>query len=98
MCGRVALIRTGRLAAQLTLRELRAAAPRRVTVTFAKPVCPPAFPCSIIAREPQRWVLEVAGPLGPLVSALDGLPVQDLVEAPFTIEETVLRLMNGERA
>ena len=95
MCQRIGLIRNGTLVAVRTLSELRAAAPRRVTVTFARPVCelPPAG-CTVVARDPRRWILDVDGPLGPLVGALATLPVADVDVAPFTLDDTILRLMD----
>jgi len=94
LCQRIGLIRAGRLVAVRTLSELRASAPRRVTVTFSQPVCSePLDACEIVTREPQRWVLDVEGPLGPLVASLSALPVADVQVAPFTLEETILRLM-----
>ena len=94
ICQRIGLIRGGGLAAVRTLGELRASAPRRVVVTFSRALCGEhAVPARVIARDPQRWELEVDGPLGPLVAALAPLPVADLTETPFTLEETILRLM-----
>ena len=96
ICQRIGLIRGGGLAAVRTLGELRAEAPRRVVVTFSRAVCADReLPARVIARDPQRWELEVDGPLGPLVSALAPLPVADLTETPFTLEETILRLMES---
>jgi ABC-2 type transport system ATP-binding protein len=95
MCQRIALIRGGRLAAVRTLADLRASAPRRVTLTFSQPVngvAPAIEGVALVTREPQRWVMDVTGPLGPLVSSVSGLPVHDLVLAPFALEETVLAL------
>jgi ABC-2 type transport system ATP-binding protein len=98
MCQRIGLIRNGQLVAVRTLSEIRAAAPRRVTVTFSKPVCvPPPDGFAVITREPQRWVLEIEGPLGHLLSSMSALPVADLDVAPFTLEETILRLMGEGR-
>jgi hypothetical protein len=37
-------------------------------------------------------VFDVAGPLGPLVSSLSGLPVHDVAMAPFALEDVVLAL------
>jgi ABC-2 type transport system ATP-binding protein len=105
MCQRIALIRGGTLVAVRTLTELRAGAPRRVTVTFSDPVCAadrnaftaflgrPSVACTVVSRDPQRWVLDVQGPLGPLVASLTDLPVSDVTVAPFSLEETILRLM-----
>jgi ABC-2 type transport system ATP-binding protein len=99
MCQRIGLIRNGRLVAVRTLTEIRAAAPRRVTVTFSKPVgAPPPDGFAVLTREPQRWVLEIEGQLGPLMSSMSTLPVADLDVAPFTLEETILRLMGEGRA
>lgn len=96
MCQRIGLIRSGRLVAVRTLSELRAAAPRRVTVTFGRPVSasPPAG-FTVVARDPERWVLEVDGALGALVGALAPLPVVDVDVAPFELEDTILRLMDA---
>ena len=94
MCQRIALVRSGTLVAVRTLTELRAGAPRRVTVSFSSPVCtPPSVPCTIVSHDPQRWVLDVQGALGPLVVSLAHLPVADVTVAPFSLEDTILRLM-----
>ena len=95
MCQRIGLIRRGRLAAVRTLGELRASAPRRVTVMFSQPVngaAPAMRDAVLVTREPQRWVIDVTGPLGPLVSSLSGLPVHDVVVAQFALEDVVLGL------
>jgi ABC-2 type transport system ATP-binding protein len=95
-CTRIALIRSGRLAAVRTLAELRAGSPRRVTVTFAQPVAiEPIGAWVIVSREPTQWVVDVVGPLGPLTASLSGLPVADLHVEPFALETTVLELMEG---
>jgi ABC-2 type transport system ATP-binding protein len=96
VCHRIALVRHGRLVAVRTLAELRSDAPRRVTITFSTQVCsdiPPLPELIVVAREPQRWVLDVRGPLGPLLSAINGLPVADVAVAPFTLDDTILRLL-----
>jgi ABC-2 type transport system ATP-binding protein len=98
MCQRIALIRGGRLIAIRTLHELRWNTPRRVSVTFAAPVCPPPqIDGTLIVQEPQRWVMAVNGPLGALLASLANLPVADLQVAPFTLDETILRLMEEGR-
>jgi ABC-2 type transport system ATP-binding protein len=99
MCQRIALIRSGRLAAVRTLAELRAAAPRRVTVTFTRAVgAAPPDGVTVVVHEPQCWVIEIGGPLGRLLNALSSLPVADLDVAPFTLEETILRLLGEDPA
>jgi ABC-2 type transport system ATP-binding protein len=96
MCSRIALIRRGRLAAVRTLAELRARSPRRVTLTFTQAVArEPRGDWAIVVREPNRWVIDVVGPLGPMLASLSGLPVADLHVDPFALEKTVLELMDG---
>ena len=95
VCHRIGLIRSGRLAAVRTLSELRAAAPRRLTVLFTQTVDvpPPAIPGAVlVTQEPRRWVFDVHGPLGALVSSLPGLPVEDINIEPFALEDAILRL------
>ena len=99
VCGRIGLVRHGQLVAVRALAELRSQAPRRMTVSFAAPAAidPSSLPgVSVIASEPLLWVIDVHGPAGPLLSSLNGLPVADLTMTPFTLEETILRLL-GER-
>jgi beta-exotoxin I transport system ATP-binding protein len=100
VCERIGLVRHGRLVAVRTLAELRSQAPRRMTVSFAAPVPiePSAIPgVSLVAHEPGRWVIDVHGPAGPLMFALNGLPVADLTMTPFTLDETILRLLGEQR-
>lgn len=94
VCHRIGLIRSGRLVAVRTLSELRAAAPRRLTVLFSQPVnghLPMVPDVVLVSREPTRWVIDAHGPLGALVSSLAGLPVADINLAPFTLEDALLR-------
>ena len=99
VCERIGLVRHGHLVAVRTLAELRTESARRITVTFAAPVCTdvPAIPgVVVIARDPQRWVLDIAGPLGELLSSLNGLPVSDITMTAFTLDETILRMLGAE--
>jgi len=94
VCTRIGLVRNGRLSAVQTLSELRAMTPRRLTVQFSRPTdaLPPASSAwTIVAREPQRWVLDVRGPIGALVSTLSGLPVADITLEPYAAEDALLR-------
>ena len=73
ICQRIGLVRGGQLVAVRTLSELRAAAPRRMTVLFSTPVNGdmPALPgATLVTREPARWVLDVQGPLGEIIPRL----------------------------
>jgi ABC-2 type transport system ATP-binding protein len=95
VCDRIALIRNGRLVAVRTLSELRAAAPRRVTVLFSLPVDASVVLAPglvIVSREPQRWVIEARGPLGALIDELGRLPVADISMASLGLEEAILHL------
>ena len=100
MCTRIALIRAGRLVAVHTLPELRAMTPRRLTVFFSQPVVaevPRAAGWVIVSQEPQKWVIDVRGPIGAFVSSLGGLPVADIELSPFSVEDALLRLF-GDRS
>jgi ABC-2 type transport system ATP-binding protein len=97
-CDRIGLIRGGRMAATGTLADLRRAAPRRVTIEFRDPVggpvpsLPGVRPQSI---SPRQWVLDVEGPLGPVLQALSTLPVHDLEVDAFKLEDYVTRHYAG---
>jgi ABC-2 type transport system ATP-binding protein len=98
ICQRIALVRGGQLVAVHTLSELRAGAPRRMTVSFSTPVNGdmPALPgATIVSREPARWVLDVQGPVGEIIPRLASLPVADVQLAAFTIDEAILRLLGS---
>jgi ABC-2 type transport system ATP-binding protein len=95
ICGRIALIRRGSLVTVRALHELRGAHPRRVTIFFSQPVTAPipVLPqITIVSRRDREWVLDVPGPLGPLVTALGGLPVDDIQYSTPTLEDIVLGL------
>jgi ABC-2 type transport system ATP-binding protein len=100
VCSRIALIRSGRLIAVHALDDLRRSRPRRVTVQFAVPVTDTALlpDIRVISREPACWVLEVTGPLGPLLRALAPLPVTDLSETTVPLEDIVLEMFAGAAA
>jgi ABC-2 type transport system ATP-binding protein len=101
ICQRIGLVRGGQLVAVRTLSELRAAAPRRMTVLFSAPVDGemPALPgATLVTREPARWLVDVQGPLGEIVPRLAHLPVSDVHLAAFTLEESILRLMETPRS
>lgn len=96
VCQRIGLVRSGRLVAVRTLGELRAAAPRRMTLLFSTPVdsaVPGIAGTVLVSCESHRWVLDVQGPLGAVLPLLADLPIVDVSLAPFTPEEAILRLM-----
>jgi ABC-2 type transport system ATP-binding protein len=101
VCERIGLVRHGHLVAVRTLAELRSAAPRRVTIVFSQPVgadVPPIDGVVVVAREPTRWVLDVQGPLGRLIASLNRCPIADISVAPFTLDDTILRLLGEHRS
>jgi ABC-2 type transport system ATP-binding protein len=100
ICHRIALIRRGRLVAVRTLSEIRQATPRRVTIRFAAPVSADldaVVPdgAAVVSRDPQRWIIDVHGPLGPALARLAALPVEDIEVAPFALEDAILHLLGG---
>jgi ABC-2 type transport system ATP-binding protein len=92
-CDRIGLIRAGRIVTSGTIDDLKRAATRRVIVMFAAAVTRTiALPdVSVREQEPARWVLDVRGPLGPLVEHLAGLPVVDVQIEPFKLEDYLAR-------
>ena len=102
-CDRVAVIRDGRLAAVETIAGIREALPRRVTVRLSRagagspPVEFDAPGVRVLSRGAARWVLEVSGPLGPLLERMRGLPIEDLDVQPASLEDYVLRLYSDRR-
>ena len=43
-----------------------------------------------------EWIVDVRGPVGPLVGVLAGLPVHDLVVDPFRLEDYISQFYGGE--
>jgi ABC-2 type transport system ATP-binding protein len=92
-CDRIGLVRGGRIVTSGTIADLKREATRRVTVSFAAPVTRTIATPAVVIREqtPTEWVLEVRGPLGPLVEHLAGLPVLDMQVEAFKLENYVAR-------
>jgi ABC-2 type transport system ATP-binding protein len=98
-CDRIGLVRGGRLVTSGTIEQIKRDATRQVTVVFAATVPPPAFTLpdvSVRRAAGSEWQLDVRGPLGPLVNALAGLPVLDLVVEPFKLEDYIGQFYGGE--
>ncbi len=94
-CDRVALIKRGRLASVTSVTEIQRTFPRRVTIEFSEPVdgLMPALPAAtLVARSARRWVIDVGGPLGPLLDGLRALPVADIDVERFSLEDYVLQV------
>jgi ABC-2 type transport system ATP-binding protein len=92
VCDRIALLRKGELVLLAGLEAIRGLTARRVRVTFSRDVTAPTdVPAghSIIESAPRLWRLEVTGPLGPLLAALAGLPVEDLQVRQGRLEDVL---------
>jgi ABC-2 type transport system ATP-binding protein len=76
-CGRIGLIRGGRIVTLGTIEDLKRAATRRVIVTFADGTAP--------------LVTDVRGPLGPLLTSLNGRVIHDVTVEPFKLEDYIAR-------
>ncbi len=95
ICGRVALIRRGKLVLLSTVDEIRRMAPRRVRVYFGQDVrqIPERLPkgFEMLEAGPRCWTLRAHDPLGPLVEFVAGLPVYDIEVAEPRLEEILLK-------
>jgi ABC-2 type transport system ATP-binding protein len=95
VCDRIALLRKGELVLLSSVQETRRLAERRVRVFFHTEVgggldLPPG--CEVVEKSPLFLCFKVAGPLGPLVSALGRLPVKDIEVEEARLEDVVLKL------
>jgi len=82
-CDRIGLIRGGRMVTTSTIDEIRKAAVREVTVTFADGQPP--------------LVTQVHGPIGPLLASLAGRQILDIAVESFSLEDYIAQFYNGER-
>ena len=99
VCDRIALLRKGEMVLLSSVRESRRLAPRRVRVSFsedvsAHPELPPGH--ELTEKTPRLWRLTVAGPLGPLLALLEGLPVEDMELEEARLEDVVLKYYREE--
>ncbi|MEO6237931.1 MAG: ABC transporter ATP-binding protein [Vicinamibacterales bacterium] len=97
-CDRIGLVRGGRLVTTGTIEDIKRDATRRVSVTFSAPVPPPLDLAGAIVRtaSAHEWGLEIRGPLGPVLNALHGLPVHDLIVHPFSLEDHIAQFYGGD--
>jgi hypothetical protein len=49
----------------------------------------------VVSADATAWVLDVTGPLGPLIDRLPGLPVADIEVRAASLEDYVLGLYRG---
>jgi len=97
-CDRIGLIRGGRMVATGTIEDLKRNAARRVIIELREPTSGP-FPslpgATVVSGSGRQWVLEVQGPLGPVLQALSAFPVHDLQVDSFKLEDFVARYYAG---
>jgi ABC-2 type transport system ATP-binding protein len=99
ICDRVAILREGRLVDQGTLEQLRHLSARTVDVTFEGPAPElPALPGVQVERVgPSALRLEVAGGVGPVITAIAQHPVMSLTSREPSLEEIFLHHYDGSR-
>jgi ABC-2 type transport system ATP-binding protein len=97
LCGRVGILRAGRLIEQGTLAELRHLSAQTIDVTFAgsAPELPPLPGVRSNATAPNSLRFEVQGPVAPLISALGAHEVVALHSREPSLEEIFLHHYDG---
>lgn len=101
LCDRIALVSRGHVVKVAALAEIHVTLPRRLRVTFTRPVGPSwVFPPNVrvVSQGDREWRLELLGPLGPLLQTLHALPVDDVEIKSATLEEYVLGLYSARGA
>lgn len=99
-CDRVGLIRAGRLIAESSMADLRRSAARRVRLRFSgtAPDGLDRVPGVIeLRRSDPTWSFKVQGDLGPLIKAIAGYGVADIVIEPVSLEDVFFSLYQDER-
>jgi ABC-2 type transport system ATP-binding protein len=103
VCDRIGLLRRGELALVSTVADVRRMAARHVRIVFRDDVSLDAASlvlpgeAEIIEVVPRAWTLNVRGPLGPLLAAVSGHPVEDIEVREPHLEE-VLKTYYKEEA
>jgi ABC-2 type transport system ATP-binding protein len=82
VCDRIGLLRRGELVLVAGVDEVRRLAARSVRIVFRESVVSPAqgWPegCDVVDVSPTAWHVRVRGALGPIISMIAGLPVDDV--------------------
>ena len=81
-----------------TIDDLKRTAARRVTVELSEAVSKPFPPLpgvAMVSSAGRQWVLDVQGPLGPVLQALSAFPVHDIHVDSFKLEDFVARYYAG---
>ena len=97
VCDRVGILKEGKLVDQGTLAELRHLSTQTMDVTFEgqAPELPPLPGVRVQQAGPNALRFEVAGSVGPVVTALAGHPVTALVSREPSLEEIFLHHYDG---
>jgi ABC-2 type transport system ATP-binding protein len=92
VCDRVAIIRSGRLEAAASIDELLARRRRRVELRVDGPMPPlEGIPGLTVTQvRPGKVLADLEGDVGPLLAALQGVVVRDLLIEPARLEEAFL--------
>jgi ABC-2 type transport system ATP-binding protein len=105
VCDRVAFVREGELVAVEDVAELMGRAVREVEVVFGEPVPASAFEgvpgiTQVVAdgKDASTLRLTVTGSLDPVVKALAGYPVVDLLSQLPDLEDVFMTFYEGEEA
>lgn len=100
VCDRIGLLRQGELVLASPVEEVRRLAARSVRVLFTEdvPSSRVAWPdgCEVLELAPRIWNLRVRGALGPLISTISSLPVQDIEVREPHLDEVVKRYYRDE--
>ncbi len=98
VCDRVGILKEGKLVDQGTLAELRHLSTQTMDVTFEgqAPELPPLPGVQVHQAGPNALRFEVAGSVGPVVTALAGHPVTALVSREPSLEEIFLHHYDGQ--
>jgi ABC-2 type transport system ATP-binding protein len=99
LCDRIALVARGRLVKVAAMDEIRREFPRRVRITFNRPVATPAPTPGIrmVDTTEWEWRLEVRGALGPLLARIETSALADVEVESFRLEDYVLGLYEEGR-
>lgn len=100
VCDRIGLLRRGELVLVSSIDEVRHLAARRVRIVFREDVPRPAAPwpdgCEVLELGSRAWDLRVHGPLGPLMSRVASLPIDDIEVREPHLEEVLRHYYKDE--
>lgn len=95
VCDRIGLLRRGELALVSAVADVRKLAARHVRIWFRDAAAPAGSDvtlpddCEVVESTPRVWTLRVRGPLGPLLTSVARLPVEDIEVREPRLEEVL---------